>query len=972
MGFVAYQLAAPRRFPSARGGERLAVARLKARVQLAACPSLAGAVLFVLLCTVGLAGKAQAQEGRRPTVTNVNPNTGPAAGATGVTVTGSNFFSGATVNFGSNSVSAVFVNGSTLTATSPPGIGTVAVTVTSSGGTSTTSAPFTYVSAPSVTSVTPNTGPPAGGTNVTITGSNFTGATTVNFGGSPAGSFTVSGPNQITATSPAGTGTVDVTVTTPGGTSAPSRADQFSFLSAPTVTNVSPNAGPPAGGTSVTITGTNFTGATAVRFGGIAAASFAVNSASQITATSSAGTGTVDVTVTTSGGTSASSAADQFSYASAPTVTSVNANGGPAAGGTNVTITGTNFTGATAVRFGSTAASSFRVVSATQIAAISPPGIGAVDVTVTTSSGTSATSVADQFTYQSAGPTVTSVAPNSGPAAGGTSVTITGTNLSGTTAVRFGGAAAGAFNVVSPTQITATSPAGIGNVDVTVTTAGGTSAPTAADRFGYGISGSATGSPTGTTTALSSSPNPSSTGQAVRFTATVTGIAPTGTVTFYDGGTQIGAATLAGGTASITTSSLATGSHSITARYSGDGNNDASTSAAVLQTVNVPADSIKLRELQDSTTPIIAQISGQAISGAIDSAINAGFSNNPPAITPNGGGFSVQVPLDQPPVTTPRIRTPQFGGGGANTTGFAFGSPRGNGPGSNGPGSLANGRQGGNGAPPGTRLIDMAVIPLPPGSGMPPIGETRFSPSEVAMQFGAGTTPQQVAAIVQRFGLTVEAQRTIGVLGRAIYTLRIGNGQSVRQVIGAVEGARVNAAVQPVYTFALTQDQTSQNQNTGDQQAGDPNNPNADAGDPAQYIINKFQLADAHRITNGDKIVIAVIDSEIDFKQPNLAGAITDRYDAGCGATAADPHGTGMAGAIVSHGQLMGVAPRASIIAICAFGGSGQPSANTVKIINGLDYAIQHGARIVNMSFAGPRDPALSQALQIAREKGSC
>jgi hypothetical protein len=395
-----------------------------------------------------------------------------------------------------------------------------------------------------------------------------------------------------------------------------------------------------------------------------------------------------------------------------------------------------------------------------------------------------------------------------------------------------------------------------------------------------------------------------------------------------------------------------------------------------VQTVNVPANSITLRELQDSAMPIIAQISGQAISSAIDSAIAAGFSDNPPAVTPNGGGFTVQIPLDQPPVTTvPRIRTPQLSGGGGNTTGFAFGRPRsngasGNGPGSLGPASLANGRQGGNGAPPGTRLIDMAAIPLPPGSGMPPIGETRFSPNEVAMQFGAGTTPQRVAAIVQRFGLTVEAQRPIGVLGRAIYTLRIGNGQSVRQVIHTVETARVNAAVQPVYTFALTQDQTSQNQNPGDQQAGDPNNPNADSGDPAQYIINKFQLADAHRITNGDKVVIAVIDSEIDFNQPNLAGAISDRYDAGCGATAADPHGTGMAGAIVSHGQLMGVAPRASIIAICAFGGSGQPNANTVKIINGLDYAIQHGARIVNMSFAGPRDPALSQALQIAREKG--
>ena len=57
-------------------------------------------------------------------------------------------------------------------------------------------------------------------------------------------------------------------MTTPGGTSAPSSADQFSYVSAPTVTGINPNTGPPAGGTSVTITGTNLNGATAVRFGG--------------------------------------------------------------------------------------------------------------------------------------------------------------------------------------------------------------------------------------------------------------------------------------------------------------------------------------------------------------------------------------------------------------------------------------------------------------------------------------------------------------------------------------------------------------------------------------------------------------------------------------------------------------------------------------------------------------------------------
>ena len=645
----------------------------------------------------------------------------------------------------------------------------------------------------------------------------------------------------------------------------------------------------------------------------------------------------------------------------APTITNVNPNTGPAAGGTTVTITGTNFFVVTAVNFGGNPAASFVVNNPSQITATSPAGTGTVDITVAAGGGPSTPTAADRFTYVPAPPTVTGVNPNTGPPGGGTGVTITGTNFTGATAVRFGGTAAGSFTVNSATQISTTSPTGTGTVDVTVITPAGTSTTSGADQFAYTAAGSAI--------SLSSSPNPSNAGQPVTITATVTGVTPTGTVTFFDGGTQIGSAGLTGGAASITTSSLTTGSHSITARYSGDTNNAASTSRVLVQNVNTPSDSTTLRGIQVSTTPIIAQISGQAISGAIDNAIAAGFANNPPPVTPNGGGFSVQIPLDQPDVTIPRIAPPP-GGGGANTAGFIVGRSRGN-----GPGSLANGREGGNGAPPGTRLIDMAIMPLPPGSGMPPIGETRFSPNEVAMQFGAGTTPQQIAAIAQRFGLTLEGQQTISVLRRAIYTFRIANGQSVRQTIGAVEGAHLNAAVQPVYAFALTQDpnsggQDAGDQNNGDQQTGDQNNPNADAGDPAQYIIAKFHLADAHRITSGDKVVIAVIDSEIDFKQPNLTGAIADRYDAGCGATAPDPHGTGMAGAIVSHGQLMGVAPRARIIAICAFGGTGHPNANTVKIINGLDYAIAHGARIVNMSFAGPRDPALSQALQIAREKG--
>ena len=146
----------------------------------------------------------------------------------------------------------------------------------------------------------------------------------------------------------------------------------------------------------MTITGTGFTGASAVDFGP-AAGTIVTVSATTITAYSPAGTGTVDVTVTTPNGTSATSPADQFMYVAAPTVTGVVPTSGPAGGGTFVTITGTGFTGATEVDFGTTPATDVTVVSATTITAESPAGTGTVDVTVVAPGGRSATSSADQF-----------------------------------------------------------------------------------------------------------------------------------------------------------------------------------------------------------------------------------------------------------------------------------------------------------------------------------------------------------------------------------------------------------------------------------------------------------------------------------------------------------------------------------------------------------------------------------------------
>jgi hypothetical protein len=250
---------------------------------------------------------------------------------------------------------------------------------------------------------------------------------------------------------------------------------------------VSPNAGPTAGGNTVTITGTSFTSGSTVKFGSVASSSVTFVAATQLTAVAPAGTaGTVDLTVSTPGGTTATSSADHYTYDLPPTVTSVAPRAGSTAGGNTVTITGTNFTSDSTVKFGTTAASPVTFVSATQVKAVAPPHAGGqIDVRVSTPGGTSATASADAYTFGA--PTVSGVSPSEGPLAGGTIVTITGTNFASGATVKFGTTASTAVTFVSATQLKATAPArAAGVADVTATTPGGTSAVSAADHYTYG------------------------------------------------------------------------------------------------------------------------------------------------------------------------------------------------------------------------------------------------------------------------------------------------------------------------------------------------------------------------------------------------------------------------------------------------------------------------------------------------------
>jgi hypothetical protein len=244
-------------------------------------------------------------------------------------------------------------------------------------------------------------------------------AITLSVSGLPKGATGVisfmQGPTTLCLTARTGTpacatastlapGTYAVTATYPGNFKyKPSTATtSFTITPAnPAVAAIAPTLGPLAGGQTVTITGTHFAGVTAVKFGTTAAASYVVVSATKITAVTPAhAAGLLDVRVTTFSGTSAVSAVDQYTFAAAPTITSVTPTSGTHLGGKKVTIVGTGFTQASAVKFGTTAAASFILVSATKITAVTPAeAAGVVDVRVSTPAGTSKIKPADKYTF---------------------------------------------------------------------------------------------------------------------------------------------------------------------------------------------------------------------------------------------------------------------------------------------------------------------------------------------------------------------------------------------------------------------------------------------------------------------------------------------------------------------------------------------------------------------------------------------
>jgi subtilisin family serine protease len=267
------------------------------------------------------------------------------------------------------------------------------------------------------------------------------------------------------------------------------------------------------------------------------------------------------------------------------------------------------------------------------------------------------------------------------------------------------------------------------------------------------------------------------------------------------------------------------------------------------------------------------------------------------------------------------------------------------------PGVIGASRSGGTGGPREPTQLRQATGG---NISIPRQGDTNFVPNEVLLQFVASASAQQIAQMASQLQLALLETQTFGLTGLTLSRYRIDGGQSVRALLLALRRFGIVGAAQPNHYFFGQQIQAP-----------------APQTDTTQYVVSKLNLVQAHRITSGDDVLVAVIDSQIDMNHPDLTGAFADHNDLlGLPATP-HAHGTAMAGAIAAHSKLIGVAPKVRLLAVRAFSGT-QDSAQgtTFNILKALDWAASKNARIVNMSFAGPADRMLRAMLAKAYARG--
>ena len=236
------------------------------------------------------------------------------------------------------------------------------------------------------------------------------------------------------------------------------------------------------------------------------------------------------------------------------------------------------------------------------------------------------------------------------------------------------------------------------------------------------------------------------------------------------------------------------------------------------------------------------------------------------------------------------------------------------------------------------------------GFDAPPPGERRFIPNEVLLNVAGDLSTPALDAMARRHRLTRLELHDFSITRRRIARLRINDGRPVATVIRSLQSDMRILAAQPNHLYVT-------------EQGKEP------AAGPPQYALGKLRLSEAHALAKGESVRVAIIDTTIDAKHPDLAGAIAASFDATGAPDKPHHHGTGIASVIAAHGRLTGAAPSVQILAVNAFA-SQSSNGSSMAILKGLDWAGSSNADVVNMSFAGPADREVSIMLAALGRKG--
>lgn len=262
---------------------------------------------------------------------------------------------------------------------------------------------------------------------------------------------------------------------------------------------------------------------------------------------------------------------------------------------------------------------------------------------------------------------------------------------------------------------------------------------------------------------------------------------------------------------------------------------------------------------------------------------------------------------------------------------------------------------------------------------IPPANENRFVPDEVVLEFAADQSPQAITALAARHRLSEIESANFALTNTTFFLGRITDGRPVRTVLSQLRAEASLRTGQPNYLYTFVQQDGAARGATFEPQPPTAPVISTAAGaaalpastDPTRYASSKLRLSEAHGLARGSNVLVAVIDSGVDVGHPDLAGTIASNFDALKSPERPHAHGTAIAGAIAARSQMMGVAPGAQILAIRAFAAVGTGTVGfSFAILKGIDHAVAQNARIINMSFAGPADPATSRQLAAAYDKG--